>query len=184
MTRFARRDAAIPPYNETLRRSVMAERKDPPLHDPDSAGVAIGNRRPVCVRQDETPGLLRPDRPGIIDADSRTLLNQPTRHPVPVILDPQARTSAHLATIQLAIDSQLFGQSSGTGDSFDPANQDRGRMIGGPGDQIQHLVDPVTEVNVPNATRKIENFRPLRAALAGMTGQIPRAVIGLHFDDA
>ena len=134
-------------------------------------------------RQLKPPGLFRPNRAGIIHADARTRLDVARRNHDPCIHQMQTGLGSRRETIQLPVNPQPPRQTTRAGDAMHAADQHCGRITGRPDHEVEHLVDTVAEIDIPNAARLIHDIRPFGPAFARVACQILFAVVSFHLRD-
>jgi hypothetical protein len=131
----------------------------------------------------EPPGLSRPHRTSVADTHARCRGDDRSRHPHPAILDPQATALRRGRTVQRAIDAERPRHPPGTDRALHAANQDGGRPVIGTHHEVEHLMDPVTEINIPDAAGPVHHVSPAGAPGPGMAGEILLADVGLRLGD-
>ena len=85
--------------------------------------------------------------------------------------------------IETPIESQASSHTARTGNRFEPADEDGRGIPLRSGHQVEHFVDSVDQVNVPDSTRAEHDRVARRASPGGVTGPIIRSVVGFDFCD-
>lgn len=85
--------------------------------------------------------------------------------------------------IEGAVDRQTLRQSSRPGQPLDPPNQNGRGMARWADDEIEHLVNSITKVDVPMPSRSVKHFCSGGSANPGVAGQVGFSIVGLHFGD-
>jgi len=78
----------------------------------------------------------------------------------------------------------VFGEAGGAGETVEAADEDGGGVIHGAGDDVEHPVEAVAEVNVEVAGLPEHDFGARGAAFGGVAGFVVGTVVGFHFRDA
>lgn len=99
------------------------------------------------------------------------------------VFQPEAAFFFCRCPIEAAIDVKLFGYASGTFDPFNSADEDGGRPVSRTNDQVKHLMNAVTKIHVPDATRFIKWTGALGSSGAGVAGKITFPIVGFHLRD-
>ena len=74
-----------------------------------------------------------------------------------------------------------FGESSGSGRAFDAADEDGLGAFCGAGDDIEHLVDPIAEVDIGHPSLTVHDLGTGRSAVTGMARGVLFAQIAFSF---
>ena len=77
-----------------------------------------------------------------------------------------------------------FGESSGSGRAFDAADKDCLGAFGGAGDDIEHLMNPIAEVDIGHPALTVHDFGAARPAVMGVARGILLTQIAFGFGDA
>jgi hypothetical protein len=128
--------------------------------------------------------LHRPDRPCVIDADARSLRDNRRWHAHAAVLEPEiAAFVSRERTVELAIDRERLRDAPRPNRPFDASNQHRRRPVFRPDDHVEHLVNAVTEIHIPDPAGAIEHLGAAGAPSPGVAREIAFAVVGFRLDD-
>ena len=86
-------------------------------------------------------------------------------------------------SVEPSIDSQGPGQSARSGDRIESADENGRRISLRAGHQVEHFVDPINQVDVPDTTRTEHDRIAWRRSPAGVTGFVIRSIVGFDFGD-
>ena len=142
-----------------------------------------------CIARgvDESQGGEAPGA-GIVDADSWGGFDAGS---VPRIIDDEELAAGQIKAVVSAGDLKGAGEFTGSGEvggpaveGFGGADEHRLRVAGYGGDDVEHFVHAVDEVDVGVPAPTEHDFGARGAAFGGVAGEIMGADVGFGFDDA
>ncbi len=131
----------------------------------------------------EAPRLFCPDGSRVVHANPRCRFHQTSRHLHAPVLDPQTTLRVRADRVEPPVDTERARHPTRTTATLDAADQHRRRPVARAHDEVQHFVDPVTKINVPDPAFAIQHLRPPRAPRTRVTRQVALAVVGLDLGD-
>ena len=87
------------------------------------------------------------------------------------------------APVQIACDTQGFGQLARSGSLHTGPDQHRLGIFHIAGDDVQHPMDAVAQIDIDGSSVGVEDFCSLGAALVGVAGGVILAAVGFRFRD-
>lgn len=129
---------------------------------------------------DEPPKTVLVRLAGVADADS---FGGGDFWGEAVVADPEGAVFCGAGSVLDAGDAESFGQLAWAGGFCAGPDEDRFRVALLPGDEVQHPVDAVAEVDVDGSGFLVQDFGPRGAAPAGVTGGVLLAAVGFRFGD-
>jgi len=85
--------------------------------------------------------------------------------------------------IETSIESEASSQTARTGNRFESTDKDGRGIPLRSGHQVEHFVDSVDQIDVPDSTRAEHDRVARGASPGGVTGLITRSVVGFDFRD-